>query len=74
MEIVRLLPNDRALVRQGEVTLEADVSLIEEPEVGEFTIVHAGFALEKIAVDEAAEQIDRWETLQDGREDPSGFG
>ncbi len=64
MEIISLLPENKALVRQGNVELEADVSLLEEPRVGDFTIIHAGFALEKVEGGEAEEQIGRWDTLQ----------
>ena len=74
MEILRLLPDNRAVVRQGGVTLEADVSLLDDPRVGDFTIVHAGFALEKIEEDEAADQIGRWEILQNEGKETDGFG
>ena len=72
MEIIELLPENKAIVRQGKVTLEADVSLLQEPRVGDFTIVHAGFALEKMEEDEAGEHIGRWEILQNGGEETSG--
>ncbi|MFP4562460.1 MAG: HypC/HybG/HupF family hydrogenase formation chaperone [Spirochaetia bacterium] len=74
MEIVQLLPDNKAVVRQGKVTLEADVSLLREPRVGDYTIIHAGFALEKMEEDEAAEQLGRWELLQSEEEDTSGCG
>lgn len=74
MEIIELLPDKKALVRQGKVTLEADVSLLQNPQIGDYTIVHAGFALEKVEDEEAAVQIDRWDSLQDEGEGTSGFG
>lgn len=74
MEIIQLLPDGKAFVRQGKVTLEADVSLLQEPKVGDFTIVHAGFALEKVEKDEAAEQIGRWDILQGEGEETGGYG
>lgn len=73
MEIIELLPQNKALVRQGNVRLEADVSLLEDPKVGDFTIVHAGFALEKVEGDEAETQIGRWDTLQDEGRPVDGF-
>jgi hydrogenase expression/formation protein HypC len=74
MEIVRLLPENKAIMRQGGIELKADVSLLSGPKVGDFTIVHAGFALEKVEPEEAERQIERWDTLQSGDNGISGFG
>lgn len=57
LEIVSLLDDRRALVRQGEGTLEVDVSLLENPRVGDHVLVHAGFALEVLDGDEARERL-----------------
>ncbi|MEW6032421.1 MAG: HypC/HybG/HupF family hydrogenase formation chaperone [Bacillota bacterium] len=46
------LDGPRARVDLGGNVLDVDVSLIEKPEEGEWVVVHAGFALEK--VDESA--------------------
>ena len=51
-----LLEGRRALVRQGRGTLEIDVSLLEEPRVGDHVLVHAGFALEVLDADDARER------------------
>jgi hydrogenase expression/formation protein HypC len=39
-------------------TLRVDVSLIETPAVGEWVVVHAGFALEKVDERAAYETLD----------------
>ncbi len=57
LEIVELLPSRKALVQQGQGALEIDVSLLEAPRVGDHVLVHAGFALEVLDGDEAAERL-----------------
>ena len=74
MEIVRILPKQKAIVEQGGVQLEADVSLLTDPKIGDFTIIHAGFALEKVEQEEAEVQIERWKTLQSEQDGNTGFG
>lgn len=42
---------------------EADVSLVDEPQLGDYVLVHAGFAIEKMAAEDAAESLRLWEEL-----------
>lgn len=46
-----------ARVTAGGSKLIANVMLIDEPEVGEYVLVHAGFAIRKIDESEALETI-----------------
>ena len=57
MQITRLLGDNRAVATRESQVLEIDISLLESPEVGEYVIVHAGFALEIIEHDDAVERI-----------------
>ena len=57
MRIVRLLDGGRALVAQGPVEVEVDVSLVENPRPGDHVIVHAGYAIETLALQEAEERL-----------------
>ena len=41
---------------QGNV-IEADVSLIDTPAVGDWILVHAGFAIEKLDAEDAMETL-----------------
>ncbi len=68
MEIVQVLPDDRAVVQQGSVRLEANISLLENPEPGDFVIVHAGFAIERIDLEEAEKRIEIIDAVLDGPE------
>ena len=58
--IVELLPSDMARVRIGESStfLSASTMLLPEPpEVGDFVIVHAGFAMHKLEPAEAMDSL-----------------
>jgi hydrogenase expression/formation protein HypC len=44
---------------------EADVSLVEEPRIGDYVLVHAGFAIEKMSAEDAAESLKIWQELAD---------
>jgi len=51
-----------ALIDFGGVQREANVSLIE-PVVGDYVVVHAGFAIQVVDEEEAKETIKLWEEL-----------
>jgi hydrogenase expression/formation protein HypC len=51
-----------ALIDFGGVQREANVSLIE-PKVGDYVVVHAGFAIQVVDEEEAMETIKLWEEL-----------
>lgn len=42
---------------------EVDLTLIEDPRIGDFVIVHAGFAIEKLDEDEANERLKLFDEL-----------
>lgn len=53
----------------GEVSiggnrLKANLSLIEDPRVGEYVLVHAGFAIAKYTKEEAEESLAEWARLK----------
>ncbi|MBN1835509.1 MAG: HypC/HybG/HupF family hydrogenase formation chaperone [Spirochaetales bacterium] len=57
LEVLQLLDGDRAVVRQGEGTLEVDTSLLEAPKIGDYVLVHAGFAIQTIDSEKAEETL-----------------
>ncbi len=63
MRIEKVLEGKRALVSQGNVTVEIDVSLLPEPRPGSYVIVHAGFAIETLTDTEAEERLDLFRKL-----------
>ena len=40
------------------------VDLISEPKIGDYVMVHAGFAIERLAEEQALEDLETWEELQ----------
>jgi hydrogenase expression/formation protein HypC len=58
MKIERILERKKAVVSQGKVTVEVDVSLLENPQLGDHVIVHAGFAIETLSLAEAEERLE----------------
>jgi hydrogenase expression/formation protein HypC len=57
MRISRLLESGRAIVSQGPVEVEVDVTLLSDPKPGDHVIVHAGYAIESLALQEAEERL-----------------
>ena len=40
------------------------VDFIEDPKIGEYVIVHAGFAIERLPEEQAREDLESWEELE----------
>lgn len=55
--VVELLPNDMARIDLDGVRKDVSLSLLEGVAVGDYVIVHVGFALQKLDPDEAAETL-----------------
>lgn len=51
------ISGDEALVSVGGALRNANLGLIENPKIGEFVLLHAGFAISKIAQKEAMETL-----------------
>ncbi len=58
LKILRLQEAGKAIVAQGSAELEVDVSLIENPQPGDHVIVHAGYAIEILSLQEAGERLE----------------
>ncbi len=41
------------------------VDFIDNPQIGDYVIVHAGFAIERLPEEQALEDIGAWEELRD---------
>lgn len=64
MEILQLNADQTAVVSSDDGTLSVNVSLIENPVPGDYVIVHAGFAIQKVDADEAREALDLFEEIR----------
>ena len=47
----------KAIVTEGKVQVEVDVSLLEDPRPGDHVIIHAGYAIETLTLVEAEERL-----------------
>ena len=56
MEVVSL-DGDMAVCVLDNVRREASMAMIENPQVGDFVLIHAGFAIEKLNTEEAQENL-----------------
>ncbi|WP_316231405.1 HypC/HybG/HupF family hydrogenase formation chaperone [Bradyrhizobium sp. SZCCHNR1051] len=57
-EVIKLLPDEMAIVSIDGVSKEVSIALIEEIAVGDYVILHVGHALAKIDPEEARETLD----------------
>jgi hydrogenase expression/formation protein HypC len=57
-EVVALLNGDRARVSVGGVTKDISLALVEQVAIGDFVLLHVGFALGKIDADAAQRTLD----------------
>lgn len=62
--IVNILNKDRALARAGAVEREIRIDLIDQAKPGDDVLVHAGFAIQKIAKEDAGELTDLWDEIR----------
>jgi hydrogenase expression/formation protein HypC len=63
MMIVEARPDGSGVVEVEGSRREVDLSLLQDPKPGEYVIVHAGFAIEKLNQDDANERIAMFEEL-----------
>lgn len=50
----------------------ADVSLIEKVSLGDYVLLHAGFAIQKLETSDAEETLGIFREMEDGLEDQEG--
>ena len=55
--VEQLVADDSAIVNLGGVRKEISLALVEDVAVGDYVIVHVGFALQKLDPEEAAQTL-----------------
>ena len=55
--VEQLVAGDSAIVNLGGVRKEISLALVEDIAVGDYVIVHVGFALQKLDPEEAAQTL-----------------
>ena len=63
MKILKI-ENDRAIVSSGGVQSTIGINFLTNPKIGDYVIVHAGFAIEKLNTIKAEETLKILEELQ----------
>ena len=65
MRISCLLEGNKALVKQGKTEIEISTSLLEKVEVGDYVIVHAGFGIDLLDLQEAEERLELFRQMKE---------
>lgn len=68
-KILELIGDDKARIDYGGVIREANLSLIDKPKVGEYVIVHAGYAIQTLDAAEAQETLELFRQLLESDDD-----
>lgn len=55
--VVEIAANDQAIVDLGGVKKDVSLALVEGVEIGDYVIVHVGYALTRLDPDEAAKTL-----------------
>jgi len=63
MKIEEILDGRRAVVSEGGVRVEVDISLLQDPKPGDHVIVHAGYAIERLSLEDAQERLELFRRL-----------
>lgn len=56
MKIIEIIDHNRAYVARGEERMEINISLLENPKVGSYAVIHAGYAIKIVEQQEALER------------------
>jgi hydrogenase expression/formation protein HypC len=63
-QVIELRSGDAALVDLGGVRKEISLALVDDVAVGDYVIVHVGFALQKLDREEAARTLELFAALE----------
>lgn len=65
MKIVKILEHGKALVKQDDLETEVDLSLIRDANVGDYVIIHAGYAIDFLDLEEAEERLKLFRAMEE---------
>lgn len=63
MKIIEIQDKNNGVVEADSATLKVNLSLVKNPQIGDFVIIHAGFAIEKLDQKEANIRINLFKEL-----------
>jgi hydrogenase expression/formation protein HypC len=62
---VEKIENDMATVSVGGTTYEASLQMVEDVQVGDYVLIHTGFALQKISEEEAKATLEIFQEFEE---------
>jgi len=65
MKIIELVPPDNAIVEHKGISMEISLKLVEKAHVGDFVIVHTGFALDVVDAVEAESTLKIFQNIDE---------
>lgn len=66
MRLVNILPDHCAVADLDGVMRRISLRLLSDAQVGDYVLVHAGYAIEKVDMQKAAEQLKLMDELKQG--------
>jgi hydrogenase expression/formation protein HypC len=63
MKIIEMKDDDTGRVEANKVNYNVNLSLIKNPQLGDYVLVHAGFAIERLDKEEADKRIELFKEL-----------
>lgn len=63
-QITELLGNERAIVNLGGITKEISISLLDQVSIGDYVIIHVGYALTRLDENEAQKTLSLFAEMQ----------
>lgn len=63
-QITELLGNERAIVNLGGITKEISISLLDQVSIGDYVIIHVGYALTRLDENEAQKTLSLFAEIQ----------
>ena len=64
-QVSKLLDGDRAIADVGGVSREISLALVDDVKVGDYVIVHVGFALSRLDPEEAAKTLKLFDEMNE---------
>jgi len=71
MKVIETRPDEMAVVESGGVSMEISTQFLEDLQPGEYVLVHAGFAIERLDEDAAQETLAALNELMRALDDQS---
>lgn len=71
---IEKINNEEATVNYGGVSINVNIMFIENPKVGDYVLVHAGCAIQKVDEDYAIETLKIFKELSDAIEECESSG